>query len=501
MICNWYVDFLDRGLFMENIRKVRLTPASFAVDLGDGSERGLYVDQDYILRKLGRPHRAINLMYCYYPNEEAWPKRVSEAYKDTNVSFAWDYPYDDYFPYLGGLNGNLDGEPFTCMRDVRRHGQDVVLTLTCDPKITDDHIIAIAKDLRTFGRIMLRLNHEATGNWFSFNKRASYAEIGDFYVRFHKIIKEYAPNVKTILCIGGVENKDSEEITYEEEFKEAVQVTDIWSVDKYMALNWGWPYEVAEKDNFNHKREAAAYVYDMTKRSYFRYKELCGGVEKPMLMSEFNADGDVTGPYEQVEMMKEFFELIKNDSKRWFSGLTTYQFRDDGRLGLEITDPNNKNVGIEQPLLKAYRDIIHDDFFAPGIEDVGEITLPATLRYGGSEDAEGLSIPLFLSGNPLFAEANFTGDLIDANLMIEIMGEWFYKAPGVKFVDFMPAFFDKKIDGPCTINLNIFAPPASGENDPSQGDDWQENYYYTITNLPDIRLRFEPIVSREAEIK
>ena len=49
------------------ISKTQLTPAKCALDLGDGSERGLYVNQDYILRKLGRPHRGINIMYCYYP--------------------------------------------------------------------------------------------------------------------------------------------------------------------------------------------------------------------------------------------------------------------------------------------------------------------------------------------------------------------------------------------------------------------------------------------------
>ena len=42
--------------------------------------------------------------------------------------------------------------------------------------------------------------------------------------------------------------------------------------------------------------------------------------------------------------------------------------------------------------------------------------------------------------------------------------------------------------------LNIFAPPATGENDPSQGEDWQTNYYYEMKELPRIRLEFEPVV-------
>lgn len=154
-------------------------------------------------------------------------------------------------------------------------------------------------------------------------------------------------------------------------------------------------------------------------------------------------------------MVQDFCRLIKEDPERWFSGFTFYQFRDDGRLGLEITDPNNPDVGVEQPLLAAYRDIIQDEFFNPGVVYEGEKELPVTLRWGGSEDAEGVEMELSFDGDPVFAEANFKDDLKDANLMLEINGRWFYKAPGVTFVDFMPAFFDKKLDGPCTMKLRI----------------------------------------------
>ena len=160
--------------------------AKCAVDLGDGSERGEYVNQDYILHTLGRPHRSISLMYCYYPLDEGWPGRASVVHAKPDVSFAWDYPYDDYFTYKGGLGGNTEGEPFNYMREIRKHGQDVTLTLTIDPHVSDEHLIAIAKDLRPFGRMMLRINHECTGDWFSFNKRCTYKEIGEFYCRAHR---------------------------------------------------------------------------------------------------------------------------------------------------------------------------------------------------------------------------------------------------------------------------------------------------------------------------
>ncbi|MBR3579974.1 MAG: hypothetical protein IKN95_03110 [Lachnospiraceae bacterium] len=477
---------------MAVLKKISLNPAKCAVDLSDGSERGLYVDQDYILRKLGRPHRAVNIMYCYYPNDKTWPKRAQDAYKDMDVSFAWDYPYDNYFPYLGGLNGSTKGEPFTCMRDIRRHGQDVILTLTCDPKVDEKHMIAIAKDLRPFGRMMLRLNHECTGSWFSFNKRATYQEIADFYVKFHKTVRKYAPNVSMILCAGAVDNPKDEKAEKEDEFLQAIKDTEIWSIDKYIALNWGWPYEVAEKDNKQHMLNKTAATYNTAKRTFERFKKICG-CTKPMVMSELNADGDVTGPYDQVKIMKNFAKLVKNDPEQWFSAFCFYQFRDDGRLGLEITDPNNPQVGVEQPMMAAYKDIIDDDFFKPEMKVHKTAKLPVLLRWGGSEDAEGVSVELNFEKDPVFAEATFTGSLADANLMMELNGMWFYKAPGVKFVDFMPAFFKKRLKGPAKLNLNIFAPPATGENDKKQGKDWDTNYYYELKELPDIRLRFEPI--------
>ena len=468
---------------MEKLYKIQMGKAKCAV------ERGEYVDQDYILRKLGRPHRSISLMYCYYPLDEQWPARISEAMKDANVSFQWDYPYDDYFTYKGGLGGTLDDEPFTCMRDVRRHGQDVTLTLTIDPHVSDEQLAAIGDDLRTFGRVFLRINHEATGNWFSFNKRATYQEVADFYCRASRIIKEHAPNVQTILCIGGVENPETGEIEKEKEFSQAVRETDIWSVDKYMSLHWGWPYDVAEPGGTSHNRNAVKDVYRDTKLSYERFKHINGGVEKPMVMSEFNADGDVTGVYEQAEMVKLFCDFIKEDNAEWFSGFTFYQFRDRGRLGLEIEDPNNRNVGVEQPVMKTYKEIIHDDWFKPSMTIGEEIKLPVTLRWGNSEDAEGIAVPVHFDGDPCLCELVFEDD---SNLMIEVNGTWFYKSPKAKTIDLISAFYEKPLEGETDLTIKIFAPPASGENDLS-APDGAFNSYYTLEKMPKIRIRTTPV--------
>ena len=470
------------------ILALHMGKAKCAVDLGDGSERGEYVSQDYILHTLGRPHRSISLMYCYYPLDEGWPGRASVVHANPNVSFAWDYPYDDYFTYKGGLGGNTEGEPFNYMREIRQHGQDVTLTMTIDPHVSDEHLIAIAKDLKPFGRMMLRINHECTGDWFSYTKRCTYKEIGEFYCRAHRIIKEYAPNVQTILCTGGVE-EGKNTIEKEEDFADAVRCTDMWSIDKYFALHWGWPYDVAERGGNSHSRGNIGDIYDYTKKAYDRFSELCGGAKKPMMMSELNADGDVTGPYEQAAMVKEFCDRLKKDNATWFTSFSMYQFRDRGRLGLEIEDPNNPEVGIAQPLLETYKEIIHDEYFMPEMTVGEEVQLPLTLRWGGAEDAEGIAIPLHFEGNPHFCEAVFEDD---SNLMLEINGTWFYKSPKAKTIDMMSAFFKKPLSGPCDLTLKIFAPPASGENDIST-EDGLYNSYTTIEKLPKIRLRFEPV--------
>ncbi len=472
------------------VKKIHMGPAQCAVDLGDGSERGEYVDQDYILNRLGRPHRAISLMYCYYPLDKEWPQRISEACRDKEVAFAWDYPYDDYFTYKGGLNGDLTGEPFGYMREIRSHGQDVILTLTIDPNVPDEHLVAIAKDLSTFGRMQIRINHECTGNWFSFTKRATYQQIADFYVKFHNIIKEYAPNVSTVLCAGGVAGENDTKIEMEDEFAEAVRATDTWSIDKYLSLHWGWPYDVAEKGGHSHGRSSVREVYEMAKRSHKRFKEICGGKVKPMVLSELNADGDVTGAYEQAEMIRLFCDLLKNEKDKWLSAFTFYQFRDRGRLGLETEDPNNANVGIGQPVMKTYREIIHDDFFKPAMTVGEDVQLPVKLRWGGSEDAEGLAIKLKFEKDPVFCEVTFEEE---QNLMLEINGRWFYKSPKAKTMDLMSAFYENRLSGETELTLKIFAPPASGENTPADGDDWRTNSYTVINKLPHIRIRYEAV--------
>ena len=478
-----------------NVYRLHMGPAKCALDLGDGSERGEYVDQDYILHKLGKPHRGINLMFCYYPLDKGWPARASTLPlpDGKEAGFAWDYAYDDYFPYQGGLNGNTTGEPFQSMRDVRRHGQDVILTLTVDCAVSDEHLIKIAEDLRPYGRLMLRINHEATGNWFAFNKRYTYQQVADFYVRFHKIIKEHAPHIRTILCIGDPPGADGK-MHYEDEFAEAISVTDFWSTDTYLALHWGWPFDIAEPGGKSHKRVQNKEMLDGFNAQYERFMARGDKKTRPFVVSEFNADGDVTGPYEQAEQLGDFYRRLPKEAP-CITGVTFYQFRDRGRLGLEIEDPSNPNIGCEQPVLEEYKKIMNMEAYLPVMTTGETANFPAKLRWGGSEDSDGLALSLVFEKNPVFCEINFSEEDAKLNLMIEINGRWFYKKSCVKSIDLISAFFQNKLAGKKEIVLRIFAPPADGVNDPSQGSDWETNYYTEMKNPPEMRIRYEPATS------
>ena len=57
----------------------------------------------------------------------------------------------------------------------------------------------------------------------------------------------------------------------------------------------------------------------------------------------------------------------------------------------------------------------------------------------------------------------------------------------------MSAFYEKPLGGECDMDIKIFAPPASGENDTSS-EDGLFNYYYTLEKLPKLRLRFKPVL-------
>ena len=210
-------------------------------------------------------------------------------------------------------------------------------------------------------------------------------------------------------------------------------------------------------------------------------------------MSELNADGDVVGARHQGEVMRRFVDRIRFDhAEDWYEAFTFYQFRDRGRLGLEIEDPNNNAVGIPQPIMKDYKKLLNDPYCMPVMDRKEDIAKdqPLSFRWGGSEDADGVAMRILFEHNPEFCELTFEDEL---SLMIEIGGIWFYKAPDVNYVDLMPAFYDNPVADGTELELKIFSTPPDGVNTDNGRDDWDINYYSTMTKAPMLRLRYEPV--------
>ncbi len=467
------------------IRRVHLSGAKCSLDLGDGSERGEYVSQEYILNVLGRPHRAVNIMYTYYPNDKEWPERISKACADREVSFIWDYPYDDYYPF------SEDGAQFEQMRDIRRHGQEVMLTMTIDCSVSDEHLRKIARSLRTFGRIFFRINHECNGTWFTHNKRFSYEEVAAFFVRFAGIVKEEAPNVRTVFCAGFADDTPDENgvyhVEYEDVFAQAYKAADVWSADKYLSLHYGWPYDIAEVGGLdeNFSADDPKQIFTRFKRTYERLSQLFG--DKPFIQAELNSDGDVKGPLHQSAHVSQYYDLVRENDAKWLTGISMYQFRDRGRLGLEREDPNDSNVGIRQPILDGYKKILSDEYFLPRMKAGEEASFPMKLRWGDSSDADGVEIMLSFDKTPEFCEVTLQENL---SLMMEFNGKWFYKVPGVTEIDLMPAFFENPLTASADIPLRIFATPPDGENHDDGSCNWDTEQYYVMDKEPAFRIRF-----------
>ena len=457
-----------------------LSPAACSLDLGDGSERGEYVNQDYVLSTLGRPHRSISLMYCYYPFAPGWPQRASLAHKKRGKNGAWDYPYDDYFPFLGGPKGDTEGEAFQQMRDIRRHGQEVTLTLTMDCAVPDDHIRVIARQLKPYGRLRLRLNHECDGFWFAYSRQYSYKQVADFFLRFAKILKKEAPNAQMVSCWGHVEDFKTGRLNHEKELAPILEAADVWSTDEYFTLHFRWPFAACEPgDLTTHKIVGVDGVWKQINGVHRRFAQLAAD-DKGLEIGELNADGNVGGEIYQLKLTETFYRRVLKEKPGFLKGITYYQFRDRGRLGLEREDPNNSHNGLSTSFLNVYKELVQEPYFQPK-EFWSRLKDSLRMEWRTSEDSDGLGWKLPLKKRPIFLEL-----LMDkgANLMIKSGQKWFYKKPGVEWVDLTQAAMEWGTSKPFPIVA--FAPPADGMNPGSASQVTTK-----LSHPPQVRLLYE----------
>ncbi|NLG16407.1 MAG: hypothetical protein GX556_03635 [Fibrobacter sp.] len=434
--------------------RISLSPARCGADISNGSERASYVPMKYVFKVLRRPHRAVNLMFTYYPFDKGWPKRASELIKWKEGMGQWDLPYDDYSVFLGGPGGSQDAEAFMQFRDVRRYGQDVHFTLTIDPAVPVKTMRVIARDLRPYGRVFFRINHECNGNWFQHNKRFSFKHVSNFFCRFHNILKEEAPLVRTVFCVNGWDSVEQMHLG-PDELGGAIKVADILALDLYISLHFRWPNKFRSDPTVYNN----ASVKEWWKKIQFNYREICKarGTDKfPFTLPEINADSDVNGFYGQASRIRDVYGLIREEQPDWLHALTMYQFRDRGGLGLELEDHKTHQFIKRLPSCAAYRKAVSDPFYNPGITQ--KISLfpeksPLKLRWYSSEKADGIRI----SGKRPARSVHSILNLENGNYIVDVNGNWIHSAGGA--VDLRNHI---QPDSPFTIN--IFAPPAEGIN-------------------------------------
>jgi hypothetical protein len=367
------------------------------------------------------------------------------------------------------------------MRDIRRHGQEVTLTLTMDCVVPDDHIRVIARQLKPFGRLRLRLNHECDGFWFAFNRRYSYSQVADFFVRFAGVMKKEAPQIQMMCCWGHSENLKKAPLRYEKELAPTLKASDLWSTDKYLSLHHGWPAQACEPEDIvkTYNIHGIKNVWGQMKAIHRRFCELAGE-DRGLELGELNADGNVGGEEYRFKLTRGFYQLVLREKPAFLKGITYYQFRDRSRLGLEREDPNNPCHGVPTPFLDEYRQFIQDAHFRPK-ESWNRLKSGLRMEWRASEDSDGLGWKLTLKKKPIFLEL-----LLDkkANLMVWAGKRWFYKKPGVEWVDVTEEAVRWGQSKPFPIR--VFAPPAEGVN---PGGATQ--VVSKLSKPPQVRIRYD----------
>jgi len=199
---------------------------------------------------------------------------------------------------------------------------------------------------------------------------------------------------------------------------------------------------------------------------------------KPLEICEFNLDGDVTGPRAQADERARFYDRVRRKKPPFLKGITYYQFRDRGRLGLEQHDANNPEVGVPQPFLAKYRELIKDPYFNAR-ETWTRAGSRLTMEWRAADDSDGLGWKIRVKRRPSFFELQFPKE---ANLIIRAGTSWVYKKPGREWVDVTASVAGVRRSA--TIGIAVFSPPADGSNGRSS------SVRAVLARPPRIRLRF-----------
>ncbi|KPK58839.1 MAG: hypothetical protein AMK73_08985 [Planctomycetes bacterium SM23_32] len=417
------------------ITKVRREEPAIRLFMSDGSERSTYMPQGRAVGLLGAPHAGVNLMSCYYPRQTFWPERrlfseevphyrwsVTDQTENTRLTDSNDWT-DGYYSFD---IEDADNDAVRQMEDVRRYGQDVRLTLTADLDTPAEDLERIADVLKQFGRMELRLNHEANGcSWFRFARnvgqmageeaRRTYYEISQFFIRVHELFGRLAPNVTMVGCYNG----PGERITKGEISADALpHLGDdelglmyklpgiVVSLDQYGSLHCGWPGHAVEeapiirKFAFHEFGGFALTPYELCElviRPFQAAIAKVRGEPARIDLGELDFDEDFHGPEIRAQLVFECYEWLRRHPGI-IGSITFYELTDMGGLGLFRQRAYGDVEDVTENIVTdVYRRVMAWDEFRHPVEalaPVGESAERVELTWRSSCDAEGLELTL-----------------------------------------------------------------------------------------------------------
>jgi hypothetical protein len=415
------------------IRKVRQGSPAIRLFMSDGSERSTYLPQEQALRVLGGPHSGVNLMACYYPRQTFWPERrlfsrevphfrhsVTDQTERTRLNDFNDWT-DGYYSFD---IEDPDNDVVRQMEDVRRHGQDVRLTLTADIDTPAEDLERIAEILKDFGRMELRLNHEANGcAWFRFAKnvgnmqgdeqRRTYHEISAFFCRAHELMARAAPNVTMVPCYNGPGERitkgelDASDLPHlgDDELGLMYRLPNtVVSLDQYGSLHCGWPGHTVTQVPIIRK-----FTFDEFKGFALTPWELCEMVIRPFQalisemrgensridLGELDFDEDFHGPEVRAQLLYECYDWLRRNPGI-IGSITFYELTDMGGLGLcRQKEYGNVRDVTTNIVTDVYREIMRWEEFRHPCEPAGDVPDGAgkvDLLWASAEDAIGIEV-------------------------------------------------------------------------------------------------------------
>jgi hypothetical protein len=454
---------MSTGISLSQIRKIRLQPPPCTIGITDGSERGDYAGSGHMLKQIGRPHHVVNLMFQYYPDMEGWPTQGVKwrgFYRNNTLNKG-----DGYFPLSLAPDGPWGQRFLRQIEDVRAHGQEPQLTLTLHADTPDRDLVRIAQALAPYGQMRIRINHECNGTWFYFNQRWSYKEVSDLFIRFHHIIHEHAPLLKTVACWNGKgeayndpkgKAADGGQLT-PDQLGPMFKTADIVSYDQYASLHFGWPNPDFDPDHPDQYFQIPLQIWwDLLDEVHREMSEL-RGEDTPIEVHEINEDADICGFEGQALWIRDFYREAVRRRYDWLKNITFYMFRDRGGLGLEQEDVEDPAQYRVLPSMQAYCKAIDHEMFDLQIthgETVARNAAPA-LRWTGPVDAEGLAFTWALSAPTAKVRVALPAD---AHLLLNTGDQWHVKKSGEREIDFTAPRADPHFE------LRVFAPPADGRD-------------------------------------